>query len=293
MLRSGKFSLFNNNSSINKTIQRETSTRFFTNYFYSSTTILISQKRFVSSEKISNKTTTTNATTIGNNNTATASANSTSAEQQQQQQQQRINNLLLDERIAATTSQFKRFVHTWQLGILGGIGLCMGVGTMFYVFWQPFRSDATLQGTEVASNVLSDARVREGAVQITKEVVEAVLKDPSSVELLVGVLTRLLQQPGTRVATIIYLEQVFNDPLTQDLAKRLIIDVARDEWTRDSLSDIARVLVLDLLKEAVVKKALTDLLLRSATDALRDEELQRTTSQSVRRTVAGVVMPWS
>ena len=73
----------------------------------------------------------------------------------------------------------------------------------------------------------------------------------------------------------------------------MIIDVAVDDWTKDSLSSIARLLVLDLLKEPVVKKSLTDLLLRSATDALRNEELQRTTSQSVRKTVAGVVLPWS
>lgn len=197
------------------------------------------------------------------------------------------------EQVAEQLSNFKKFVHTWQLGILGGIGMCMGVGTILYVFWKPFRSDATLQSTEVASNVLSDARVKEGAVAITKEVVETVLRDPSSVDLVVGVLVRLLQQEGTRTATIIYLEELFNDPLTQDLVKRLIIDVARDDWTKGALADVTKTLVLDLLKEPVVKKALTDLLLRSATDALRNEELQRTTSQSVRSTVVGVVMPWT
>ena len=123
-------------------------------------------------------------------------------------------------------------MHTWQLGILGGIGLCMGVGTTLYVFWQPFRSDATLQSTEVASNVLGDARVKEGAVAITKEVLDNVLRDQSSVELLVGVIARLLQQEGTRTATVLFLQDLFNDPLTQDLAKRLIIDVARDDLPR-------------------------------------------------------------
>ncbi len=190
-------------------------------------------------------------------------------------------------------TQFRKFVNMWQLGILGGIGLCMGVGTMLYVFWKPFRSDATLHSTDLASNVLSDARVKEGAVAITKEVVENVLRDPASVDLLVGVLSRLLQQEGTRLATVLYLEELFNDPLTQDLVKRLIIDVARDDWTKDSLSDVTRTLLLDVLKQQAVRKALTDLLLRSATDALRNEELQRTTSASVRRTVAGVIMPWT
>ena len=111
----------------------------------------------------------------------------------------------------------------------------MGVGTMLYVFWQPFRSDAALQGSEVASTVLNDVKVKEGVVAITKEVVENVLRDPSSTELLVGVIARLLQQEGTRTATILFLEDLFNTPLTQDLAKRLVIDVTRDDWVRQAL----------------------------------------------------------
>jgi hypothetical protein len=271
-------------------------------YYYNNfTPIIQSTKRFKSSKAtkeeflkaeaeremptVTNNTTTTNSTSAKSTSTQTTASSSSSTAT--------ATPGVLQENIQVQISQFRRFVHTWQLGILGGIGLCMGIGSMLWLFWQPFRSDATLKSTDLASDVLSDARVREGAVQVTKEVVENVLRDPSSVDLLVGVLTRLLQQEGTKLATIIFLEELFNDPLTQDLARRLIIDVARDEWTKESLSDVARVLVLNLLKEQIVKKALTDLLLRSATDALRNEELQRTTSQSVRKTVAGVVMPWS
>ena len=184
-------------------------------------------------------------------------------------------------------------VRTWQVGLFGGLGLVTAIGAILYLFWAPVRSDVTSKTTNIASDVLSDAAVKEKALEVTKAVVEGVLKDDASVDLLVDIIGRLLQQPSSVQVVALYLKSLFEDRYTQEISKHFVLTVVQDPWVYDQLGDVAVSLALDLLKNETTREAMKSFLVTSAVASLKDESLQATAGSAIRGAALTAVNPLS
>jgi hypothetical protein len=182
---------------------------------------------------------------------------------------------------------------SWQRGLVTSIGALTGIGAMIFFMWTPFREDSVRQTAAVASEALGDYKVREQAVQLSKEVVENVLRDAKSVDLVVHVVVKLLEQEDTKRAVTGFIQGIFEDRYTHEVTKKFVLSIVTDPWIRGKLDEIAKDLVLDLLRNPSVKEALTNYLLASASDALRQPELHVQTAEAVRGTLYATINPWT
>jgi hypothetical protein len=180
----------------------------------------------------------------------------------------------------------------WQVGLYTGVGGCMGVGLLVYVFWNPLKSDVGQHAAVVASDALSDVKLREQAIGVSKEVVQSILRDDASLILVAGLIKRLLNEDETKLAASLFLKSIFEDQYTQEISKKFVLHLVSDGWVKSQLIEISKSLVHDLLQDPTVKQALTSFLLDSTENALRDPTLHKVAAQAIRHTVIKSVMLW-
>jgi hypothetical protein len=171
---------------------------------------------------------------------------------------------------------------SWQNGLVTAFGGCCAVAGIAFLIWKPFKQDSVHQTAAVASEALGDVKVRGQAVTLSKEVVESVLKDPKSVELLVEVVTSLLQKKDTQKAVTSFIQSVFADEYTQAISRKFVVDIIDSSYVREQLETIAYDLVVELLKNPKLRVSLSELLLESTSDALKDKKLHATTGVAMR-----------
>jgi hypothetical protein len=196
-------------------------------------------------------------------------------------------------RSSGKPSWWETVFSSWQKGVATGLGAVMCVGGLAFVLWTPFKEDTLENSSHLAQRTLSDAKVKEQALQLSKEVVENILRDNRSVELLVTVITRLLRQEDSKIAVTSFIRGVFEDHYTQEITKKFVLKIVLDPWIQEQLDRIAFDLTVNLLKDPKTKKVVTDLLVQSASEALADAKLQSTSAQAVRSTVYYTVNPWA
>ena len=127
---------------------------------------------------------------------------------------------------------------------------------------------------------------------LSKEVVENVLKDPKSVELVVQVVASLLQKEDTRVAVTSFIRSVFEDHYTKEISRKFVVEIIDSKLVREQLEVVAYDLVIDLLKNEKVREALSDFLLDATSDALKDKKLHASTGSAM-RSAAYYILPWT
>lgn len=147
------------------------------------------------------------------------------------------------------------------------------------------------QTAVVASEALADVKIKLQAVALSKEVVEQVLRDPKSVELLVVVVRQLLQKEDTRIAVSSFLKSIFEDHYTKEVTKKFVIDILDSKEVRDHLDIVLYDLVVMLLKNPKVKDALVLYLLDSASGALRDQSFHYQAGGALRSSLYFAVNP--
>lgn len=181
---------------------------------------------------------------------------------------------------------------SWQNGLVAAFGGCCAVAGIGFLLWKPFKQDSVHQTAAVASEALGDVMVRDQAVTLSKEVVESVLKDPKSVELLVKVVTSLLQKKDTQKAVTSFIQSIFADEYTLAISRKFVVDIIDSSFVREQLELIAFDLTAELLKNPKIRVMLAELLLESTSDALKDRKLHATTGEAM-RSAAYYVLPWT
>ncbi|RNF27216.1 uncharacterized protein Tco025E_00523 [Trypanosoma conorhini] len=187
----------------------------------------------------------------------------------------------------------RRLFTSWQQGVVASMGAVMGIGAVSFFFYAPVKDDTVHHTAVVASEALGDARLREQAIQLSKEVVENVLKDAKTLDLVVRLVVQVLRQDDTMIAVSSFLRALFEDHYTQEVTKKFVLMTVLDPWIQEQLRGIAKDLAKGLLKDPEVKKALVEFLTDSAVVSLRDEELRYDAARAVRSVAKRIVMPWS
>lgn len=185
-----------------------------------------------------------------------------------------------------------RLFTSWQQGVVASIGAVMGIGFLVYFLYAPVKEDTVHHTAVVASEALSDMRLKTQAIQLSKDVVEEVLNDPKSLRLVVNLVVQLLAQDDTRIAVSSLLQSLFEDHYTQEVTKKFVLMIVRDPWIQDQIQVIVKEQVLRLLQDSEIKQALSQFLLNSATESLKKPELHYEAARAVRHSVASLFNPW-
>lgn len=195
------------------------------------------------------------------------------------------------------STRTRRFYNSifsnWQRGLVTSIGACMGVAAVAVLLWVPFKTDAPSRTADMASEALNDVKLKEQATVLSKQVVENVLQDQESVELLVSVIKRLLAEQESRLAVTLFIQSIFEDRHTQEISKKFVIELVKDPWVRHELQKVAFGLVLDLLDDDRTKDVMAEFLLSSTTEALKDAKLHQETGKAFRSATYFAINPWA
>ncbi|EPY27673.1 hypothetical protein STCU_05633 [Strigomonas culicis] len=162
----------------------------------------------------------------------------------------------------------------------------MGMGFLFFLFYNPVKEDTVHHTAVVASEALNDLRLRNQAVQLSKDVVDNVLKDPKSLTLVCELVVQLLAKDDTKIAVSSLLQSLFEDHYTQEVTKKFVLTIVRDPWIQDQLHIIFKDQVTLLLQNEEIQQALTNLLISSASDGLEDPQLHFRAARAIRGWVA-------
>ncbi|KAH9577459.1 hypothetical protein LSM04_006288 [Trypanosoma melophagium] len=187
----------------------------------------------------------------------------------------------------------RRLFTSWQQGVVASIGAVMGIGAICFFFYAPVKEDTVHHTAVVASEALGDVRLREQAIQLSKAVVESVLNDRKTLELVVRLVVQLLRQDDTMIAVSSFLRSLFEDHYTQEVSKKFVLMTVLDPWIQEQLRGIAKDLAKGLLRDPEIKKELVNLLTDSAATSLQDEELRYDAARAVRLVAKRVINPWS
>ncbi|KAG8349099.1 hypothetical protein TRVL_00051 [Trypanosoma vivax] len=193
---------------------------------------------------------------------------------------------------AAPESAWRRLFSSWQQGLFSSIGAVMGMSAIGVLLYVSLKEDTVHHTATVASEALGDARLREQATQLSKEVVECVLKDPKSLKLVVQLVVQVLRDDDSMIAVSSFLRTLFEDHYTQEVTKKFVLTTILDPWIQEQLRLIAKELVHDLLRDPSVKKALVVFLSDAAASSLHNERLHGDMAHAMRSIARQVVNPF-
>ncbi|KAK7197089.1 hypothetical protein NESM_000653900 [Novymonas esmeraldas] len=189
-------------------------------------------------------------------------------------------------------SVWRSLFASWQQGVVASIGAVMGIGFLVYFLYTPVKEDTVHHTAVVASEALADVRLRGHAVQLSKEVVLDVLRDPKSLDATADVVVGLLAREETKIAVSSLLQSLFEDHYTQEVTKKFVLQVVQDPWIQDQLQGITEEQVRKLLNNDSIKKELSRFLLESAVDGLEKPQLHYQVATAMRRSVASFFNFW-
>ncbi|KAG5494134.1 hypothetical protein JKF63_01969 [Porcisia hertigi] len=189
-------------------------------------------------------------------------------------------------------SLLRRLLASWQQGVVASIGAVMGIGFLVYFLYTPVKEDTVHHTAVVASEALADSRLREQAVQLTKDVLLEVLRNPKSLDATVDVVVTLLGREETKIAVSSLLQSLFEDHYTQEVTKKFVLRVVQDPWIQDQLQMITEEQVRKLLNNAAIKTELSKFLLKSAMESLEKPQLHYEAAKAVRHSVASLANFW-
>ncbi|KAG5468453.1 hypothetical protein LSCM1_02433 [Leishmania martiniquensis] len=189
-------------------------------------------------------------------------------------------------------SLLRRLLASWQQGVVASIGAVMGIGFLMYFLYTPVKEDTVHHTAVVASEALADARLKGQAVQLSKDVVLEVLRNPQSLDATVDVVVDLLAREETKIAVSSLLQSLFEDHYTQEVTKKFVLRVVQDPWIQDQLQVITEEQVRKLLNNAGVKTELSKFLLKSALDSLEKPQLHYEVAKAIRHSAASLVNFW-
>jgi hypothetical protein len=142
--------------------------------------------------------------------------------------------------------------QNYQRGIIGGIGMFTGLGTMLYFFWPTVQN----KSSNTATNILQDEDVQKHAISLTKNITEDLLKDQKTLELLCELLLQMLQKESTRKDLINLIKSIYEDQYTQEITKKFIVDIINDKFVSDSLTNVLLVSSTETLKKEEFHKSI-------------------------------------
>ncbi|AYU82752.1 conserved hypothetical protein [Leishmania infantum JPCM5] len=186
----------------------------------------------------------------------------------------------------------RRLFASWQQGVVASIGAVMGIGFLLFFLYTPVKEDTVHHTAVVASEALADARLKGQAVQLSKDVVLEVLRNPKSLDATVDVVVELLAREETKIAVSSLLQSLFEDHYTQEVTKKFVLRVVQDPWIQDQLQMITEEQVRKLLNNAAIKTELSKFLLKSAVDSLEKPQLHYEVAKAMRHSVASLVNFW-
>lgn len=189
-------------------------------------------------------------------------------------------------------NRLRRLFTSWQQGVVASIGAVMGIGFLLFFLYTPVKEDTVHHTAVVASEALGDLRLKNQAIQLSKDVVLEVLRDPKSLDAVVEVVVQLLAREETKIAISSLLQSLFEDHYTQEVTKKFVLMVVQDPWIQEQLQAITKEQVHRLLTDPDVKVALSNYLVDSATESLQAPQLHYETARAVRHSVASLVNPW-
>lgn len=182
----------------------------------------------------------------------------------------------------------RRLLASWQQGVVASIGAVMGIGFLVFLLYTPVKEDTIHHTAVVASEALADVRLRGRAVELSKDVVDSVLRNPNSLQLVVGVLVDLLAREETKIAVSSLLQSLFEDHYTQEVTKKFVLMIVRDPWITEQIQGIVKDQVLLLLANKEVQSALTQFLTSSAENSLDNPDLHFKAATAVRQSLSAL-----
>ena len=169
---------------------------------------------------------------------------------------------------------FHEITSRGKPGFFTGMGVTVGCGLILYAIRTPIRADTVNQTADVASEALSDHRLRQQAVVLSNEVVNKLLRNDEVTILVRDVLVRVLQQSETRNALMMLIHNVCDDKYFQETAKKFVIRTLNDPWIIEKINDISSTTAHNLTKNTSLQKEIADILKTSAIKALESERVQ-------------------
>eukprot|EP00670_Eutreptiella_braarudii_P010334 CAMPEP_0174310134 /NCGR_PEP_ID=MMETSP0810-20121108/2856_1 /TAXON_ID=73025 ORGANISM="Eutreptiella gymnastica-like, Strain CCMP1594" /NCGR_SAMPLE_ID=MMETSP0810 /ASSEMBLY_ACC=CAM_ASM_000659 /LENGTH=379 /DNA_ID=CAMNT_0015417963 /DNA_START=124 /DNA_END=1264 /DNA_ORIENTATION=+ len=137
-------------------------------------------------------------------------------------------------------------------------------------FFQLFRNLLITQASETTSDVISESLQSHGvqsqAQLLSKDVVDRILIDPKSTQLVSQLLIRVLQQEQTIDQTKKLIKTVFRDKSVQDTTKVFFLDLLSIQYIQDRTNRIGHGAVQEVLSRQQSREWVTGLFQRTFTD---------------------------
>eukprot|EP01136_Pigoraptor_vietnamica_P040984 Opistho-1_new@13421 len=163
------------------------------------------------------------------------------------------------------------------------IGLAlMGAGALYvYIFKEDIKTNLSTEVADVASRSLGDESVVQRAEEVSKTVLQQVIKDPSTLANASNFVVQISQEPTTQAALVVLLKNVLADPeamaRVNEFAQRVVADLLKDpatmartvefvqslmdqEGTKASLSALFRWLLTDPAFQETASQMLKDVI---------------------------------
>ncbi|CCW59860.1 unnamed protein product [Phytomonas sp. EM1] len=167
----------------------------------------------------------------------------------------------------------------------------MGIGFVAFLLYAPVKEDTVHHTAVVASEALGDLRLKGRAVELSKEVVDNVLNDPKTLQLVVGIAVKLLAQEDTKIAISSLLRSLFEDHYTQEITKKFVLKILRDPWIMEQIHVIAKDHTLKIIETKEVKTALTKLFTECIERMVENSELQHSVARAIRVSLIRAINP--
>ncbi|KNH08983.1 hypothetical protein XU18_0661 [Perkinsela sp. CCAP 1560/4] len=184
------------------------------------------------------------------------------------------------------------FVPRGKSGFFTGLAVAFGCGATLYAIRSPIRTDTVHQTADVASQALSDHRLRQQAIVLSNEVVNKLLKNDDVVILLRDLIIRVLQQTETKNALMMLVHNVGEDPYFQETIKKLIIRTINDPWIIEKVGELSSNTARGLLQNTDLQKQLVETLKNSAIAAMESEKVQEAAALNSRAIAKRFLTVW-
>ncbi|CCW67166.1 unnamed protein product [Phytomonas sp. Hart1] len=188
-------------------------------------------------------------------------------------------------------SPTQRLFVSWQQGLVASLGAVMGVGFVIFLLYNPVKEDTVHHTAVVASEALCDIRLRARAMELSKDVVDNVLNDPKTLELVVAIAVKLLAQEDIKIAISSLLQSLFEDHYTQEITKKFVLKILRDPWIMEQIHVIAKEQTLQIIETKEVKDALIKLITESSGKMLDNIEVQHVAARAIRKSFIQAINP--
>ena len=183
------------------------------------------------------------------------------------------------------TSHFMAALHLSEQnrlvkGVALGVTTLLGVGVIAWVFRDRVKTTTVEQVADVAKRSLADVDVQGKVQEMSQEVIQRILTDPSVLSAALQFTTRLLKEPSTQTALSNLLHAVLQEPQTLERAHTFSTSLVQSLTQSPAVQRMTAELVRGAIEQPSNRAQLIALLHQTVNDERSLSELRRVGSAS-------------